>query len=161
MKGAAKRRGFFTIMAQTPTTPSKINFNSIGQLLPSSIYTAKLDGYKFMPATETRGDMWALTFKITNDEKYNNKKIYRNFMTQGDAAFYLMEALVALGIDPDELYSDDPEGVDIEPLLRSATGANVRLTIGVRSYEDKRQAQLPDGSYPMREVNDVQKIEAI
>lgn len=156
----------------SPARPGRINFNSVGELLPDSIYTAKLTGKKWSAATDQRGEMWTLIFQITNNEKYGGKKIFRNFMTEGDAAFYFMEALVALGIDPDELFTNEveideetgeerPKGVDIEPLIDSAMQANVRLTINHRSYADKKQPMLPDGSYPLREVNNVEKIEAI
>lgn len=163
----AQNIGSTTNMASNaPTRPPRINFAAVGQLLPPSIYSAVVDTWKY-GTTTTDKPMWSVAFKITDDEKYNNRKVFRNFIADGEALFYFMEALVNMGVDPDELYTDEvdedgnPSGVDIEPLVNSTKGAHVRLHLSTRSFDDKKQPQNPDGSYPQREVNNIDKIEAI
>ena len=138
-------------MTESTVKPGKINFSKIGQLIDPSIYEATLDGYKFKQ-TEAGADMWTLIYKIIEDEKWANKKVFRNFMSEGDAAYYFIEALIAMGIDPDELMADEDQ--DVEVYLKQAIGARVRLHIGIRSYVDKKSGDT-------KEVNDVSKVEAI
>lgn len=139
--------------------PLKVNFNNIGSVLPPSIYEAQLDSFKVGQAKSSGADMITLIFAVKNDEQYENRKIYRNFMVEGNAGYYLMDALVSLGADAEELAgdpdrADDPtyEGVDVEDIIKRCIGSKVRLHLGIRSYEQNGVT---------KESNDVTKIEPI
>lgn len=138
---------------QEKKMPLKVNFANVGQVLPPSIYTAQLTEVKVGQAKSSGADMVTMKFAIKDDEEFENRSIYRNFMVDGNALFYLMDALVALGADPEELAGteEDPE-VDIEAIAKRCIGARVRLHLGIRTYEQNGVT---------KESNDVTKIESI
>lgn len=129
------------------TTPARrVNFANIGQTVDPGEYTAVLESHKWV--TSRKGDdMLTLIFKIKDHEQFANKKIYRNYMTEGDGAYYMMDALVQCGADPDELMAEeeDEDGntvpPDLEPIIKSLYGANVKFTLGHRPYVDEKSGQ--------------------
>jgi hypothetical protein len=126
------------------TTPARrVNFANIGTLVDPGEYTAVLEGHKW--GESRKGDeMLTLIFKIKDHEEFANKKIYRNYMTEGDGAYYMMDALVQCGADPDELMAEETDSEtgevvppDLEPIIKTLYGANVKFTLGHRQYKDQ------------------------
>jgi len=143
-------------MASTTTNPSvrKVNFSSLGKAIPAGIYSGVFDSFKFQHSKPSERnpnglDGYSLIYKVTNDLDYTGRKIYRWYSCEGDGVFYFFEALTVLGADPEELADDsDPEGVDIEAIMRSLYGAHCLMHVVV-------------GSFNGRETNNIDSIESI
>lgn len=133
--------------------PLKVNFQNVGAALPPSIYIAQLEEAKAVKTKDGTKDMMRFKFVVKDDEQYEGRAIFRNFMVDGNALFYLMEALVSLGADPEDLAGneDDPE-VDIEEISKQCVGAKVRLHLTIREYEDPT-------THVMKESNEIAKME--
>lgn len=139
----SNNKGAVTTMAST--TPAKrINFGNVGQPVDPGEYILLLESHSW--AKDKNGeDRVNLIFRFADDERYSSKKQYSGYSPYGDAAYYLMDALVQLGVDPDELMQvgenpDDDEDADREALnqlIKSAYGAKAKAVIGHTQGKDK------------------------
>lgn len=127
------------------TTPAKrINFGNVGQPVDPGEYILQFQGHSW--AKDKNGeDRVNLIFTFVDHEAYASKKQYSGYSPYGDAAYYLMDALVQLGVDPDELMSvgenpDEDEDADraaLDSIIKSAVGAKVKAIIGHTQGKDK------------------------
>lgn len=127
------------------TTPAKrINFSNVGQPVDPGEYTLQLLNHSWA-VDKNNEDRVNLIFTFPEDERYSSKKQFAGFSPYGDQAYYLMDALVQLGVDPDEFMDigadeNQPEEEakkQLDLVIKSAYGAKVKAVIGHTQGKDK------------------------
>lgn len=127
--------------------PLKANFANVGQILPPDEYELILDSHKELQTK--KGDTMAqLVFRVADGE-FKGKTVKRGYMIEGDGAYYLMEALITLGADPEELSPEgqtgEDEGVDLDDIIKRCYNVHVMGQVGVRESDDgKKYADLKE-----------------
>lgn len=120
----------------------RVNFQNIGKPIDPGEYTVRLESHKWQE-DKNGNDRVSMIFVIEDDEQYQGKKLFSSYSPDGDAAYYLMDAMVQLGVDPDELMNNevdpdsDEEGVNIDQLLKQAVGAKARVVVSHTQGFDK------------------------
>jgi hypothetical protein len=138
-------------MAATDTTPTvrKVNFQGLNKPLPAQVWETTLDGYKFgmskpSNANPNGAEMCTLIFLIVDEGDYKGRKLYRNFMTDGNALFYFFDCLVKLGADPEELAPEDGSDIDIEPIIKGLMQAHCYVRTSVGNYNGKETTNVDE-----------------
>lgn len=124
--------------------PLKANFSAIGKALPPDTYELVLDNHKEIK-TKKGGTMCSLGFRVAAGD-YEGKRCQRGYMVDGDGAYYLMEALVLMGADPEELSPEgqkvDDEGVDLDEIIKGLYGVHVLAKTGIRADGDREYTDI-------------------
>lgn len=122
----------------------RINFSNVSELtaIPAGSYNAVLTKTTYKEKSNTSGQPFVI-FEFTvqdDDERYNGRKVFKNFSLQPQALWALKQAIVVLGGDVDELMND--EGVDIEEFLTGLVGAVATVVVSVKEYQGKDTNQV-------------------
>lgn len=139
-----------TMAAPTNTNQvRKVNFAAMAKPIDAGVYEVILDSYKYIEANKTSGTpMYTLILKIADAGNFQNRKLYRNFMTEGNALFYFFDALVKFGADPEELapegQSEEDEGIDIEAIIKNLYGAHAYARVSVGEYNGKAKNDVEE-----------------
>lgn len=135
---------------QTPSTGArKVNFAGMGKPVDAATYDLVLDGFKYIEENKTsHTPMYTLVFNVADEGKFKGKKLYRNFMVEGNAQFYFFDALVKLGADPEELapegMTEDDEGIDIDAIIKGLIGNHVWGKVSVGEYQGKANNNIDE-----------------
>lgn len=112
------------------------------EVMPAGRYNAIFSEYKLVESSNKNPNVkpYVLMTFTVQDEGYENRKQYKNFSLQPQALWALKQALTRLGIDPEQLESDD---VELEDVLNDLIGSACVLDVAVMPYQgqDRNQVQ--------------------
>lgn len=113
--------------------PTNIDFSvTERKMIPADTYEAQL--LKVDRRKTLKGDP-KHTFRLGIESE--NTTLFRDFVLTPSALFYLKEALIALGADPDDFNTEPGESVDVDAIEESLIGNYCMVDVIEDSYEDQ------------------------
>ena len=97
-----------------------------------TIVKAIVDKVEFQAASKSSGQpQFMVTFKVTEPDDYENRKLFRFFSLQSDALWALKQFNIRFGGDPD-LFDDDDQ--DTDDIITALTNLEGYIQVGVNEY---------------------------